>query len=83
VSAAFSDCVNVLTMSGVLDSGTEVSHDHEGFTQGGGDGGEDPGLLGAIFGATMLLSNQHAATAPQPTVTLQAPQHTPQEGVNR
>jgi hypothetical protein len=39
--------------------------------------------LGAVFGATMLLSNQHAATAPQPTVTLQAPQHTPQEGVNR
>lgn len=41
------------------------------------------GALGAVFGATMLLSNQHAATAPQPTVTLQAPQHTPQEGVNR
>jgi flagellar basal body-associated protein FliL len=39
--------------------------------------------LGAVFGATMLLSNQHAATAPQPTVTLQEPQHTPQEGVNR
>ncbi len=39
--------------------------------------------LGSVFGATMLLSNQHAATAPQPTVTLQAPQHTPQEGVNR
>ncbi|MHB8188500.1 MAG: hypothetical protein ACYDDU_21005 [Dermatophilaceae bacterium] len=39
--------------------------------------------LAAFFGAALLLtSQQHAGTAPMPTVTLQVP-HTPHEGVSR